>query len=156
MFPRLLIIADYMLSLLISTRCHPNLVRFSLARVSLTRASLARCILTRSQFGVFQFGAFPNFVSKLIQYSMQFFFSAKASSICAHVSFLRMFSAKKCCLSHSTRPTLARVSLSAYFSFLYASYCLRHIFINHLNASSLQHSKLVYRRCFFVSGSYFY
>ena len=73
-FPRLLIIADYMLSLLISTRCHPSLVRFSLARVSLTRPSLARCILTRSQFGVFQFGAFPNFVSKLIQYSMQLFF----------------------------------------------------------------------------------
>ena len=42
-----------------------------------------------------------------------------------------MFSAKKCCLrrsvvyaslprSHSTRPTLAHVSLSAYFSFIYA------------------------------------
>ena len=51
------------------------------------------------QFDAFHFGAFPNFVSMLIQYSMQFFFfSAKASSICAHVSFLRMFSAKKCCL----------------------------------------------------------
>ena len=58
-----------------------------------------------------------------------------------------MFSAKKYYLrrsvvyaslprSHSTRPTLARVSLSAYFSVIYASYCLRHISINHLNASS--------------------
>ena len=40
------------------------------------------------------------------------------------------------CLFGSSRPTLARVSLSAYLSFLYASYCLRHIFINRLNASS--------------------
>ena len=81
-----------------SRRCHPSLARFSLARVSLTRASLARCILTRSQFGVFQFGAMPVWRVSLwrvsqfcvyvdpvdpVQYAI---FSAKASSICAHVS----------------------------------------------------------------------
>ena len=113
-------------------------------RVSVWRdASLARC-----QFGAFHFGAFPILVSMLIQYSRQFsFFSAKPSLARVAYLFVRMFHFSACFLrrnlvyaslprSHSTRPTLARVSLSAYFSFIYASYCLRHIFINHLNASS--------------------
>ena len=106
------------------------------------------CQFGARQFGTFHFGAFPIFVSMLIQYSRQFsFFSAKASLACVAYLFVHMFPFCACFLrrsvvyaslprSHSTRPTLERVSLSAYFSFLYASYCLRHIFINHLNASS--------------------
>ena len=101
----------------------------------------------------------------LIQYSRLFsFFSAKASLARVAYLFVRMFPFCACFLrrsvvyaslprSQSTRLTLARITFCVFF--LYASYCLRHIFINHLNASSgLQHSELVYRRCFFVSGPY--
>ena len=49
--------------------------RVSLWRVSFWRdSSSARFSLARFQFGVFLFGAFPNFVSKLIQYSRLFNF----------------------------------------------------------------------------------
>ena len=119
------------------------MARLYLARVSLTRASLALFTLTRFQFGAFHFGAFPTFVSILIQYSRQFsFFSAKASLARVAYLLVRMFPFCACFLrrsvvyaslprrSHSTRPTLTRVSLSACFPFM------RHIFINHLNASS--------------------
>ena len=55
-------------------------------RVSLWRASTsARFSLPRFHFGAFLFGAFPNFVSKMMHSRL-------------FVSFLRVFSAKKCCL----------------------------------------------------------
>ena len=54
--------------------------------VSLWRASTsARFSLARFHFGAFLFGAFPNFVSKLMHSRL-------------FVYFLRVFSAKKCCL----------------------------------------------------------
>ena len=53
-------------------------------RVSLWRASTsARFYLARFHFGAFLFGAFPNFVSKLMHSRL-------------FVSFMRVFSAKKC------------------------------------------------------------
>ena len=73
-------------------RCHPSLVRFTLARVSLTH-----CILTRSQFG-----AFPILVSMLIQYSRQFsFFSAKPSLARVAYLFMRMFPFYACFLQRN-------------------------------------------------------
>ena len=143
-------------------------------RVSLWRGpSSARFTLARCQFGAFHFGAFPIFVSMLIQYGRQFsLFSAKASLARVAYLFVHMFPFLfpfcACFLrrsvvyaslprSHSTRPTLARVSLSAYFSFLYASHCLRHIFINDLNASSCYSiANLFIAGVFCVSGPYFY
>ena len=111
-------------------------------RVSLWRdASLARFTLARCQFGAFHFGAFPMFVSTLIQYSRQFsLFSAKASLARVAYLFVRMFPFCACFLrrsvayaslprSHSTRPTLARVSLSAYFSFMRRIVCVIYLLI---------------------------
>ena len=129
-------------------RCHPSLARFSLARVSLTRASLARCILTRSQFGVFQFDVRPVWRVSLwrvsqfcvyvdpvdpvdppvdpIQYSMQFFFCEGQFYLCACFLSGHVF-----CEEVLSTPVFRQATLlSAYFSFLYASYCLLHIFIN--------------------------
>ena len=74
------------------------------------------------QFGAFHFDAVP----------------VRRVSVWRDASLTRFTLARfpLLCLFESSRPTLARVSLSAYLSFLYASYCLRHIFINRLNASS--------------------
>ena len=123
----------------------------SLWRVSFWRdSSSARFSLAHFQFGTFLFGAFPNFVSKLIQYSRLFIFfliSAKASL--ARVAYLvvRMFPFCASFLrrsvvyaslprSHSTRLTLARITFCMFF--LYALHCLRHIlYINHINALPL-------------------
>ena len=77
-------------------------LRASLARFSLARASLARFTLAR-----FQFDAIPvRCVSHVCVYvdpvQQAIFcegqFGARSVSICAHVSFLRLFSAKKCFL----------------------------------------------------------
>ena len=74
------------------------------------------------QFGAFHFDAVP--VRRV---------SVWRDASLAHFTLARF---PFLCLFGSSRPTLARVSLSAYLSFLYALYCLRHIFINRLNASS--------------------
>ena len=83
----------------------------------------------------------------LIQYSRQFSLcSAKASLVRVAYLFVRMFPFCACFLrrsvvyaslprSHSTRPTLARVSLSAYFSFMRRIICVMYV-LNHLNESS--------------------
>ena len=125
-------------------RLRASLARFSLARGSLARASLARFTLTRFQFDAFHFGTMPVWrvsLWRLIQYSRQFsFFSAKASLARVAYLFVRMFPFCACFLrrsvayaslprSHSTRPTLARVSLSAYFSFMRRIVCVIYLLI---------------------------
>ena len=73
------------------------------ARFSLVPSTSARFSLARFHFGAFLFGAFPNFVSKFM-HSRVF------------VSFLRVFSAKKCCLCQfAAKPLYYMLSFAYHF-----------------------------------------
>ena len=75
------------------------MARFASTRVSLARFNLASFILTRYQFGEFLFGALPvRRVSLFVFIFCEGQFGTRSIAGCAHVSFLRVFSAKKCCL----------------------------------------------------------
>ena len=115
-------------------------------RVSLWRASTsARFSLARFHFGAFLFGAFPNFVSKLMHnrlFDNLFPFCAcflRRSVV--YASFAR---------SHSTRLTFAYHFLCVF------TLCVIYLLIISTRQRWLHHSELVYLRCFFVFGPYFY